>query len=260
MAENKGRSAQEVGYGVKQLDQREDLELDATWRTKGMNARPVEIDNAAELHEDQALRSAHQKIKEIMEMGVDEGDLGGVPLGRLRQKNQLGVNDLAEGLTAEDLARAMGGMADASGHVATNLLHNSHQQHTPDESTLLSESYGQEPRNTGGAWEVSKFAAKLKSGKTVPVWKVVEGNTGMEVPKMFRIQEPAQRIATILNQTGNVNDKRIRGVMEAYDQHVKLMKHMRQLKEAVRKGRQDLRPKLQQVREQLEEVNWKLGI
>jgi len=48
----------------------------------------------------------------------------------------------------------------------------------------------------------------------------LDETTQMSIPKIFRVQEPAHRIATILNQSGNVNDPRIRGILEAYDKHV----------------------------------------
>ena len=269
--DNNGKSTQDAGYQVKQTDT---TDLDTSWRNKGISDTACDLDNSAEIHEDEAMREAHRKIKAIMEMdgGVDEGDMGGRPpnQGQLRRRSEmpqqqpsgpgLGMGDLMEGLSKKDLARALGGVTDAAGDVATDLIHDNYSQENPNEASLMAESYGSKPRNTEGAWKVTKFGAKLKSGKTVPVWKVMDESTGMEIPKPFRIQEPAHRIATIINQTGNVNDQRIKGILEAYDQHVNLMKKSRILRKKIDEGQQDLRPKLQQVRSLLEEVNYKLGI
>jgi len=279
--ENKGRSASDAGLQVKQQDIPPDAALDQSWKHRGGSSHAVDLDNSAELSEDEKMREAHRKIKAIMESGIDEGDLGMSPtqaasmkrkrmmLEQQRQANQnmarqqagVGMEDLMDGLSQDDIARAMGGMADAAGHVATDLLHNSHQQNIPDEATMMAESYGANPRNTGGTWKVEKFGAKIKgSNKVIPVWKVLDESTGMEIPKPFRVQEPAERIATIINQTGNVNDGRIKGIIEAYDSHVQLMKKARTLRQAIKEGRQELRPKLQEVLGDLETVNFKLGI
>jgi len=264
--ENNGKSTQDAGYQVKQTNE---SDMDTSWR-HGENNRAVDVDNAAELHEDRKLREAHQKIKAIMEM--DDGDAGDM-YGTVSRKNPgsgggpsyrrgggLSLDDLSDGISRDDMARAMGGMADAAGNVARDLVNDGMQQDVPNESTMMAESYGSEPRNTNGTWGVEKMRAKLKSGKHVPIWKVVDESTGMEIPNPFRIQEPAQRIASIINKTGNVNDPRIKGIMEAYKNHIQLMKQIRQLKAAINEGRGELKPKLREVYDLLEETNFKLGI
>ena len=258
--ENKGKSTQDAGYQVKQISE---ADMDYSWR-RGETSRAVDLDNSAELHEDEKLREAHQKIKAIMEMD-DGGDMYGTVSPKQQQQparrgGGLSMNDLSDGISREDMARAMGGMEDAAGNVARDLVNDGMQQSTPNESAMMAESYGNEPRNTNGAWGVEKMRAKLKNGKHVPVWKVIDESTGMEIPNAFRIQEPAQRIASIINKTGNVNDPRIKGIMEAYKQHIQLMKQVRQLKHAITEGRGDLKPKLREVYDALEETNFKLGI
>jgi len=262
--DNNGKSTQDAGYQVKQTDE---ADMDTSWR-HGENGRAVDVDNSAELHEDQKLREAHQKIKAIMEMD-DGDDMYGTVSPKQKQPRQqqpgrrsggLSLDDLSDGISRDDMARAMGGMEDAAGNVARDLVNDGMQQSTPNESAMMAESYGNEARNTGGAWGVEKMRAKLKSGKHVPVWKVIDESTGMEIPNAFRIQEPAQRIASIINKTGNVNDPRIKGIMEAYKQHIQLMKQVRQLKHAITEGRGDLKPKLREVYDALEETNFKLGI
>lgn len=259
--ENKGKSTQDAGYQVKQIGE---ADMDDSWR-RGETSRAVDLDNSAELHEDEKLREAHQKIKAIMEMD-DGGDMYGTVSPKQQQQparrggGGLSMNDLSDGISREDMARAMGGMEDAAGNVARDLVNDGMQQSTPNESAMMAESYGNEPRNTNGAWGVEKMRAKLKNGKHVPVWKVIDESTGMEIPNAFRIQEPAQRIASIINKTGNVNDPRIKGIMEAYKQHIQLMKQVRQLKHAITEGRGDLKPKLREVYDALEETNFKLGI
>ncbi len=257
--ENNGNSTQDVGYQVKQAAE---TDMDTSWRD-GEGGRAVDLDNSAEIHEDNQLRKAHQRIKEIMEMDDSDGmyainqNPGG---GSSNRTSGLSLNDLSDGITRDDMARAMGGMADAAGNVAQDLVNNGMQQQVPNESTMMAESYSAQPRDAGGSWVVEKMRAKLKSGKHVPVWKVLDESTGMEIPNAFRIQEPAQRIATIINKTGKVNDPRIKNILEAYKKHVQLMKQARQLKAAINEGRSNLRPKLQQVRDELEETNFKLGI
>lgn len=263
--ENNGKSTQDAGYQVKQTDE---ADMDTSWRV-GENNRAIDVDNSAELHEDQKLREAHQKIKAIMEM--DDGDAGDMystvsrrqPVQEQRPARRTGglsLDDLSDGISRDDMARAMGGMADAAGNVARDLVNDGMQQDVPNESTMMAESYGSEPRNTNGSWGVEKMRAKLKNGKHVPIWKVVDESTGMEIPNPFRIQEPAQRIASIINKTGNVNDPRIKGILEAYKNHIQLMKQVRQLKAAITEGRGDLKPKLREVYDLLEETNFKLGI
>lgn len=263
--ENSGKSTQDAGYQVKQTDE---ADMDTSWR-RGEGNRAVDLDNTAEIREDEKLREAHQKIKAIMEMDDGDGsDMYGTvspkqqqrPQQRRRSGGGLSLDDLSDGISRDDMARAMGGMADAAGNVARDLVNDGMQQDTPNESTMMAESYSSEPRDTNGSWGVEKMRAKLKNGKHVPVWKVIDESTGMEIPNAFRIQEPAQRIASIINKTGNINDPRIKGILEAYKQHVQLMRQVRQLKQAITEGRGELKPKLRQVYDALEETNWKLGI
>ena len=94
----------------------------------------------------------------------------------------------------------------------------------------------------------------------VPVWKVLDEDTGMEVPTIFRVQEPADRAAAILNESGNLNDPRFKNLIRNYNEHVRLMKESRKLRRAIKEGKQSLRPKLQEVLGELESVNYKLGI
>ena len=94
----------------------------------------------------------------------------------------------------------------------------------------------------------------------VPVWKVIDEDSGMEVPTVFRVQEPADRAAAILNESGNLNDPRFKGLIKAYSEHVRLMKESRKLRRAIKEGRQNLRPRLQEVLGELESINYKLGI
>ncbi len=254
--ENNGNSTQDAGYQVKQTSE---SDMDASWR-HGEGGRTVDLDNTAEIHEDQKLREAHQKIKAIMEMDGDDVYGSVSPKNQPGRRGGLSLDDLSEGISRNDMARAMGGMADAAGNVARDLVNDGMQQDTPNESTMMAESYSSEPRNTNGSWGVEKMRAKLKNGRHVPIWKVVDESTGMVIPNPFRIQEPAQRIASIINKTGNVNDPRIKGIMEAYKKHVNLMKQIRQIKTAITEGRGDLKPKLRQVYDELEETNFKLGI
>ena len=181
----------------------------------------------------------------------------------LESSDILDMNDLVSGLDPRKVRGIMGnGIQNLAGQVATDLVQQGMTSRIPNEATMMSESHSMQPRTTGGDWGVEKMFARLRSGKQVPVWKVTNEATGMGIERPFRIQEPAQRVASILNQTGNVNDQRIVSVMEAYDTHIELMKQMRglkrQLKESTRKG--PIKQRIAEIRDELEEVNYKLGI
>lgn len=267
---NRGRSTEEAGYqAVNRVA--ENTDFDASWRNKTINsghsetARDVVADvQAREMSENQRLRESYRKIKALM------GEDGDQPAPRRqapqmpRQQAQpqrrggLSMDDLMEGLTQEDLQAFGSGFEQFAGEVAGNMYTQGYGE--PDEATMMMEEMHSAPRSTGGSWTVEKASAKLKSGAQIPVWLVSDSVTGMEIKKPFRIQEAAQRIASILNQSGNVNDPRMRAVMEAYDKHIELMKQIRTVKKQIQEGQTNKKGRLLALREQLEQVNYKLGI
>lgn len=163
-----------------------------------------------------------------------------------------------EGLSQEDIARV--GMDITTDNAARDIVQRAYTEN-PDEATMMAESYGRQPQPTDGTWKVKKMGARIKgTERVVPVWKVLDETTQMSIPTIFRIQEPAQRIATILNQSGNVNDPRIGGILKAYDKHVSLMKEVRRTRKLIKEGRNEFSDKLERLLVDLEQVNWKLGI
>lgn len=111
------------------------------------------------------------------------------------------------------------------------------------------------PVNNG--WKIKRFIGETKSGRTVPVWKVVNETTGMSMDKLFKVEEVAIKLVTILNHTGNVNDPRVLGVLHLYEKRNGLLKEIRSLQGStgdIKKGR------LQDLRSQLATIDYKLGI
>ena len=268
--ENLGRSTDDVGYKAKQINEGD---LDQAWRLKHGRVQNAAggADGAAdaqarELEEDAKIVDIQRKIKAIMEeddgprQGARPSNTGTLRRGPPPNKPAPGLSmgDLMEGLSQEDMARV--GMDIATDNAARNLVQQSYTEN-PDEATMMAESYGRQPQPTNGSWKVQKLAARIKNTeKVVPVWKVLDESTQMSIPKMFRVQEPAQRIATILNQSGNVNDPRINGILQAYDKHVTLMKEVRRTRKLIKEGRNEFNDKLERLLVDLEQVNWKLGI
>lgn len=213
--------------------------LDNSATNKLANPRNVDLgDDDARHHEDEKMREAHRKI-------VESGGLTLADLGMVGPA-----------------ARQMGsGLERTAEKVAQDLMHQGYNNATPDEAALLAESYGRQPTPPTGSWGAQKFMARIKGIQNpVPVWKVIDEDTGIEVPTVFRIQEPADRAASILNESGNLNDPRFKGLIKSYSEHVRLMRESRKLRRAIKEGRQNLRPKLQEVLGELEVANYKLGI
>lgn len=263
---NHGHTADDVGLEARQAPGRkdEDLDADSSWRAKqhrvfGENIADVGDVQGREFEANQDAVEARRKIKEILGEDDDSSALGlpsGHPMvGQRRQQH-------ASGLSMEDLMDGLGqGMDQISSDVARDLLQEGLIDNVPDEAALYAEQHARRPRPTSSDWKVRKYQATLKqSGRTVPVWKVVNEKTSMAMERPFRLIEVAERIAAILNQTGDMNDRRITSVIEAYNQHSALMKKKRMLKEAIDSGRKDLRSALRAVMDQLEGVNYKLGI
>lgn len=154
-----------------------------------------------------------------------------------------------------------GGMHETVREVATDLVHQGYRG-DPNEASLYAESYSGTPRQpVGGSWRTDKKIAKLKStGKTIPIWQVLDEKSGIEIPKKFRMQSPAERVATILNQSGNVNDPRISRVIESHDRYVRILREMRQVRKLISEGKTEYKDRLQDLQFEAEEVGMILGI
>lgn len=252
---NNGRSTEDVGLKARQHDAPEGHPLDSSWRARGpamVESDLLATSQAREMQEDEATRSAYRKIRSILEEDESASRQGGG--SKTPKRPSLSMDDLMEGLSEDDVHKALG-----VDKVARDLVSDGYRGNN-DEASMFAESYSTKPSKREGTWGVNKLSARLRSGKTVPVWKVIDEDTKMEFPTPFRIQAPAHRISTILNNTGNVNDNRIKRVVEAYNKHISLMKGIRQARQRVQEGQQSYKKRLFRLQEELEEVNVILGI
>lgn len=162
---------------------------------------------------------------------------------------------------ANPFATFTGGMEETVRGVATDLVQQGYRG-DPNEASLLAESMAGTPRQqAGGSWHTDKRIAKLKgSGKTIPIWQVIDENSGIEIPKKFRMQPPAERVAAVLNHTGNVNDPRISSISEKHDRYVLLLREMRKARKLLKEGHAEYEDRLQELQYEAEEVGMILGI
>jgi hypothetical protein len=109
-------------------------------------------------------------------------------------------------------------------------------------------------------WQIDELNAKMKSGRTVPVWQVRDGRSGVKIPHSFRLAETAGKVAAVLNRTGNINDPRVGQWISADKHRVGLVSKARQLKEAVQAGNTAVKGQLAKIREELAELDLKIGI
>ncbi len=281
MPDNKGRSAQDTGYEVRQLDGSSDYgnqELDSSWRHKdpGIRGDIAGDVQARELAENDIVRDARRKIMEIL---GDEDEAPSRPqqaqTGRVRRANPgLSMDELSEGLdmggistadhgmTADELAALGIGVNQAADKAAVELLQSGYMGED-DEAAQLAESMAgrpQAPAEPTWDWVAVKGVATLRSGKQVPVWTVENKSTGMGMNKPFRIQAPAERVASVLNVTGNVNDPRVKQIHEDYEAYVGLTKQLRKAKQLHESGDANAARTGQKVAMQLRGVKQRLGI
>lgn len=274
-----GKQSADGFYEVKTI---QETDMDSSWRNK--DASMVVSDGAAaaqarDLAEDDKLRETYRKIAAIMEEDespVNRGRQAQAPTGRVRRKmpqmtmedlgggpstpsHHMTMDDLAEGLSAEDMEQLGLGIVEGVNQAATRAFQDGYTGQG-DELSLMAESNAAHPYNTSEDWKTEKAMARLKGGKQVPVWLVVNEASGMKIEKPFRIQPPAEKIAVILNMTGNANDPRIQQIQEDYDKHVRLTKIARQAGRALNEGREVNQQKYRRLLAELEGVNARLGI
>ena len=280
MPDNRGRSAQDTGYGVKQLEGSEGYDPNATLGgvPQAMSGAADAGVQAREMAENEVVRDARRKIMEIL---AEDEPPARAPqqqptTGRVRRKNPgLSLEELSEGLeptggvgmadvglTAEELAAIGGGLNHAVNGVGVDLLHEGYQG-SDNEAAQMAESMAgrpQVPAEPTWDWVSVKGVATLRSGKKVPVWTVENKTTGMGMQKPFRVQAPAERIASVLNVTGNVNDPRIKQIHEDYDLYVSLSRQLREAKKLYESGDQDAKRTGTRVASQLRGVKQRLGL
>lgn len=256
--ENNGNSASDT-YTAKQLEGGQDVnnapELDSSWRNKSPSmaisdgAGDVQ---ARELAENDVAREARRKIMAILEEDEAPQVVHGQQTGHVRRKNPE--------LTLEDLGAIGGGLNDAVNNVGMDIFQDG-MMGTDNEAALMAESMGgQSMAEPSWDWKAVKSMATLRGGKKVPVWMVENSSTGMQINKPFRIQAPAERIVSLLNVTGNVNDPRVRQIHEDYDQYVELSRRLRECKRLYESGNKKAAQSGQQISAKLRGVKQRLGI
>lgn len=252
--ENTGKSASEV-YTAKQLDG-DDVPLDNSWRNKApsmANSDLVGDVQARELAENDVAREARRKIMAILE--EDEAPQlapQGHQSGHVRRKNTE--------LTMDDLAGIGGGLHDAVGAVGMDLFQEGYMGSDNEAAQMAESMGGRSQSEPTWDWKSVKSVATLRGGKKVPVWMVENDKTGMNINKPFRIQAPAERIASLLNVTGNANDPRVRQIQEDYDKYAMLTKRLRECKQLYESGDRSVKDKAQRIAAELRGVKSRLGI
>lgn len=255
-AVNSGHSASDVGLQARSMQVADDAPMDTSWRARDPY-RIAESSNVAgdvigrESQANQVAVNMRQRIEAIMaedSPAPSRRTQSHPQQYRVKQtKGGLGLEDLMEGLDQSDI---------------NGLVNYDNPLYDPV-GTLDDDfdDFGPTQKKSTPAWIVQEGVAQLQSGKKVRVWMIVsETNNGFEYKKPFRIEEAASRVANILNQTGNPNDPRIMKISESHDKYVKLLTKSRKLKKAIQEGRTDLKPQLNQIREQIEGVSLVLGI
>lgn len=250
--ENNGKSASEV-YEVKQLEGGEDIPLDSSWRSKGpsvsANSDLAGDVQARELAENEVAREARRKIMEILEEDESPQQRQQAATGHVRRKNAQ--------LTMDDL---MGGLDDVVNNVGMDLFQEGYMGGENEAAQMAESMAGRSQAEPTWDWKAVKGVATLRGGKQVPVWMVENTSTGMQINKPFRIQSPAERIASLLNVTGNANDPRVRQIQEDYDKYVELTKQYRECKKLYESGNKKAAQKGQRVASELRGVKQRLGI
>lgn len=167
------------------------------------------------------------------------------------------------GLTIDDLREAAQEMmAKGDPLVRGKMMNPSIRQYNPMETSAPQQPQSQlfvtESQFTaaqrGEAWEVRTMNAKTRSGKVVPVYVVEDTVSGMTTGTKYRVMEVAQKVARIVNATGNPSDIRIGMLNEAHDEHIKLKNKLAE----ARRGSDVNAVKL--LENKLQTVNMKIGL
>ena len=235
-----GLSASSAGYQARQI---QDGAMDSSWKHKGQPRHYTEgmaESQAREMLENQKAIEARRKIQAILnEDSLSLDDLSAVA----GNNGNFDDPNLFEGISAEERMNL--------GLPPTGMPKRAQPQ------TQVRQPVVEEIETN---WTVVEGTATLTTGKEVQVWMVENTVTGMNIKKPFRIEEAAYKVAAILNRSGNVNDPRLKKVMEAYDQHMALSKQIRATKKLITEGHKDQKTKLMTLQAKLEGLNMILGI
>lgn len=184
---------------------------------------------ARELAENEKFKEINRKIREIV--GDSDPFTGAVVSKPVQQRSPLGLEDLDFG--------------DTGGHA---------------DEFLSEDMTPARPEKPKGRWMIEHMVVTTKQGKRIPVWKLVESNLKMQIPHPFRLEAAAQRVLSVLNRTGNPSDPRVNALIEAELKHINLLKQIRMTRESIKEGNTRMKPKLQQLLVEFDQINSKLGI
>lgn len=214
--------------------------------------------------------------RKLSQLSLSENDLGlpkGGSPGRqiLMEDEELAQHLLPEELEAIRLMRAQrGGKPQRQPQrqaPLTEAMPNSMDgfdfdmpQRTPDRQFLVEDDVAPAPapRRTVD-WVVKNFVGETRGGAQVPVWKVINPKNGFSHQTLFRIEEVANKIAAILNETGNANDPRVVSIVNAYTKRDKLLKEARVL-EKESAGKPIKSERLRQLKAEIATIDYRLGI
>lgn len=138
-------------------------------------------------------------------------------------------------------------------------------QRQPQRQSLLEQIPVRKPAPkldlTGSAanWTIKKYLGETRGGDTIPVWKVQNKKAGSSLDKLFRIEGVANRIAMILNESNDLNDHRVVGLIALYDKRDKLLKESRQLEKSA-DGKPMKTERLRAIRAEINQLDYRLGI
>lgn len=252
----KGRSAKDAGWQGVQRDA-DNSAMDASWRQRGQSQISVgagaDALGAIQLREER-LNSQAVIARKKIEAILAEGEAPQPRKKPQAQAGQYAVKRTARGgLSLEDLTEGL----DQTQINATALGLDDLDAET---RSILGEDLEEEVRAPVASWLVQQATAKLTTGQTIPVWMVIESNSGTEYKKAFRLEEAASRAAAILNQSGNLGDPRLKKLVETHDKYVNLHKTVRALKKAVTEGAVNQKANLAQAQADLQAVALTLGV
>jgi hypothetical protein len=111
----------------------------------------------------------------------------------------------------------------------------------------------------GPPWQVRAFMGETKSGGQIPVWRVVNARTGTNIQTLFRIESIADRVAGLLNESGDQNDPRALKVIGLYENRDRLLKEARLLEKSS-DGKPMKTERLRQIRAEINQLDYRLGV
>lgn len=116
-----------------------------------------------------------------------------------------------------------------------------------------------EPQTVTENWKVKRYLGETRGGSEVHVWRVENAKTGTKLPSLFRIEGVASRIVLALNESGDLNDPRVLSLTNAYEKRDRLLKEARQLEKSA-DGKQMKSERLRQIRAEINQLDYKLGV